>query len=143
MANEITVNLIPFNADLKKFADQIQVDIVTVTKKVAIEIFTKVTERTPVDTGRARANWNISLGSPDLSTTPPGTHAEFQGDPTGAATQKAQAVLGGMQQPEVIWIANGLPYIARLNDGYSQQSPAAFVETAIAEVEAEIDSLLL
>ena len=50
MANEVTTNLIAFNADLKRFAEQINADIVTVTKRVTLAIFVKVTERTPVKT---------------------------------------------------------------------------------------------
>lgn len=138
---EVTVNLIQFNADLQKFADQIGADIVTVEKKVALEVLSKVTERTPVDTGRARANWNVSLGSPDLSTTPDGIYSDYQNSPGTAAQQKGQQTLAGLQKPEVVWIANGLPYIQKLNEGSSVQASANFVEQSIAEVEAEIDSL--
>ena len=40
-----------------------------VAKKITIELFSRVIEKSPVDTGRFRANWNCSIGSPDLSTS--------------------------------------------------------------------------
>jgi hypothetical protein len=135
----VTINTLEFTADLRAFAEQIDADLDQVVRKTAIDLYGKVVERTPVDTGRARANWNISTDSPDFTTTDAGQYPEMQNNAALTAATKAERVLG-QGDVRVVWIANGLPYINRLNHGHSQQAPSAFVETAITEVEAEIDA---
>lgn len=77
--------------------------------------------------GRFRANWNTSVGAPDLTTT----HAV---DPSGAmAIANARANMGGAGT--VTYMANGLPYGQRLEyEGWSKQAPAGFVRVNVARV---------
>ncbi len=44
---------------------------------------------------------------------------------------QARAVLATKKPGQKIYITNNLPYIRRLNDGYSKQAPAGFVERAV------------
>lgn len=137
----ISMNTIEFQADLVKFAEQIDADLIVVEKRVALDLFSRIVSRTPVRTGRARASWNISLGSPDEDTRPVGEYPSLQTNPAGVAEEKAGQALGSMTQAEIIWLSNSLPYIEKLNGGSSVQAPANFVEIAVAEVEAEVLSL--
>ena len=45
-----------FAGDLKKFAQSTNLEIETVVRKVAFDIYKGITQKTPVDTGRAKAN---------------------------------------------------------------------------------------
>lgn len=137
----VSSNAIEFAADLNKLADALDVEISIVVRKVAIDLFGRVVELTPVDTGRARASWTLNEGSPDFTTQPEGEYPEFQSDAIFAALAKASS---GSDRAfaSVIFIANGLPYIQRLNDGHSEQAPAGFVEMAVAEAEAQVDTEL-
>ena len=47
------VSTVSFNADLQRFADKTGVKLDLVVRKVALDIYEKVTVKTPVDTGRA------------------------------------------------------------------------------------------
>ena len=92
------------------------------TRKTALGILRDVILQTPVDTGRARGNWQASTS--DINSTLETT------DKSGSATitaQSANITIGA----DTYYIINNLPYIKRLNDGYSKQAPAKFVETAI------------
>jgi len=116
----------------KQFAKRIQEvgkNVVVVSDKLVAEtaglILTGVVVATPVDTGRARGNWVVSVGQPVIN-------AINVTDKTGRGTivrgkQVAMARVSG----QTIYICNNVPYIGRLNEGYSSQAPAGFVETQI------------
>ena len=91
-----------------------------VVRKLAFEAYNGVTLKTPVDTGRARGNWNIGAGSPDLSTT--------------EQTSSPRPSLAKGDGEKVIYITNNLPYIERLEDGWSKQSPSGMVGLTMIEL---------
>ena len=92
------------------------------SKKVAGEMLQKIVVATPVDTGQARGNWRVNVGSVDTNTTET-TDRGGQGTISkGIATIQAGGGLG-----KVVYISNSLRYIERLNDGWSMQAPANFV----------------
>lgn len=75
--------------------------------------------------GRARANWLPSLETPS-------TEVVEEPDPSGAGPiNKMAQVTAAYKLGQKIWIVNSLPYIQRLNEGHSTQSPAGFVEAGI------------
>lgn len=87
-------------------------------RATALLAYAYIIQSTPVDTGRARANWNISVNSVIYTTTDSTTVPDT--NPTL-----------DYKEGDTYYISNNLPYIQRLNDGYSQQAPANFVEKAI------------
>lgn len=78
---------------------------------------------TPVDTGRARSNWIVTSGRESYSTREP---LEVR-----SAQTVGQAEIQATPQFATIHIQNNLPYIARLNDGWSAQAPRGFVQTIV------------
>lgn len=93
--------------------------------KMASMILQSVVIATPVDTGHARANWQVGIdGEPSEELA--------QEDKTGQATISAgNAVLQTKQPGQTIHIANNVPYIKRLNEGWSAQAPSGYIEKAI------------
>lgn len=92
------------------------------SKKVAGEMLQRVVVQTPVDTGQARGNWRVNVGSVDTSTTD-ATDRSGQGTISkGIATIQSGGGLG-----KVVYISNSLRYISRLNSGWSMQAPVNFV----------------
>jgi len=126
-----------------------------VQKKIAIELLGRIIEKTPVGNpdlwkesslpapkgyvgGRARANWQISVGTPGSSA-----------DASPEKGVKTKMPISGFQEAEgftamatakaggTIWIYNNVRYIKRLEDGHSQrQAPAGMVAVSLAEIEA-------
>lgn len=95
-------------------------------RKAAMAVDQAVVIATPVDTGRARANWLAALDVATSNTTD-GT------DKGGArAIAAARAIIAGYDGDVnlEVHITNNLEYIGRLNDGSSYQAPAGFVQQA-------------
>lgn len=78
-------------------------------------------EQTPVDTGRAKANWFLDIDRVDVKIVEP----EF--DNVGEAASRSQKYT----LDSTIFISNNLPYIRRLNEGHSQQAPAGYVDRTL------------
>lgn len=96
---------------------------------------------TPVDEGRARSNWLVTVGSPSGITIEP--HVKGSKGSTGDANvrvtiEQGTAQIGTYASPDqgAVYISNNLPYIVRLNQGWSAQAPAGFVEIGIAAARA-------
>lgn len=98
-------------------------------RRLAVTIDQVVVVETPVDTGRARINWQIGLDGPAQGTLPePPTGG---GSAAQLSMDKAAADIAKHKNGQAIHITNNLDYIGRLNDGYSAQAPANFVEMAV------------
>lgn len=96
-------------------------------RKVVLAVDQAVVIQTPVDTGRARANWIAALDAP-ASTVSAST------DKSGSkAIRQAASVAGSYDGDRnvAVHITNNLPYIAALDGGSSYQAPAGFVRTAV------------
>ena len=91
-------------------------------KATAFEMFSQIIQKTPVETGRARGNWNITTDSPDYSTSESGKSPNVE-------------VEVDNDFPD-IYIANGLDYVVELEDGKSGQAPTGIIIPAIAAARA-------
>lgn len=120
-----------------KFAEKINLGVATVVRKIAVDLHTKITKRTPVDTGRARASWMLTEGAPsdvapDASAFPKGKTAPAPPTPDVAAIDGKKSV----------FIVSNLIYIEPLENGHSKQAPAGMVAVSLAEVKAEIEQTI-
>lgn len=110
--------------------DDMQDEINQEVRATGLNVLRLLVQATPVDSGAARGNWYVS---------PSATPDRSQDDSRRVST----AISEGSQkiaQVEVIRfptivLSNNLPYIERLNAGWSNQAPAKFVELAIQRVE--------
>ena len=102
--------------------------------KVTLDVTANLVETTPVDTGWARANWVPAVGNRNRRPA-----ESFSGRTPSAFVQAATAkqaagqvqVAGYKLERGRVFVNNNVRYILRLNDGYSQQAPAGFVQGAI------------
>lgn len=101
-------------------------------RKVGFRVLQGVTLKTPKDTGLATSAWLVGINSApnDAPTVGPGKE-----NSAAQAQQAGLSIIGAYPKNALpdLWIVNNLPYIGRLNDGYSAQAPAKFVEQSIAE----------
>lgn len=117
-------------------------------KKIAIELLSRIIDRTPVGNpdfwaesslpppkgyvgGRARGNWQVSTSRPgnsDIDAT------DKDGDVTEAA---GIGKMGTAKAGGTIWIFNNVRYIKALEMGHSRrQAPLGMVAVSLAEIEA-------
>lgn len=108
-------------------------------REVGFGVLQGVTLKTPKDTGLATSSWLMGIVNPP-------TEAPSQPYASGSKGSTAQQNITAAQQAGLsviskypvdslpdLWIASNLPYMGRLNDGYSAQAGAKFVEQSIAE----------
>lgn len=120
-------------------------------RMATIEFYRQVTISTPVDTGRARAGWFITIGKPSDEVIPEAPQSNG-GKKTRKNKKKKkgtyyklppidQRMPAQISVRDTVYVTNNTPYIKRLNEGYSEQSPARFVETAAAKVQRSMKRL--
>lgn len=146
-----------FTLQLSKFVEKAKIAPETVARKAALDLFAQVVERTPVGNpelwavnvtrkakglplykpagyvgGRARASWNASIGSPNMSVT-------TGRDATGEATKdKIRAQISSDLNGRDIWLMSNLPYIRVLEYGHSGQSPSGMVRVSVTQWQDHI-----
>lgn len=132
----MSVNSQNFALDIERFAQRVNLRFDVVVRKVSLDILTRIIQRTPVDTGRARANWQV-----DLDRIPTGTVESIFEGPKGSRSSLpgtiqqgvVAGVLNRINGQTTVYIANNLPYITRLEEGWSGQAPQGMVAITVAE----------
>ena len=110
------------------FMGAVEQDLSKKIRTIAIQLLNEVTMRMPVDTGRARANTIVSIGSPVYQVLD-------KYDKTGGNTiMEGTSRLSGLEPYTVVYLQNNLPYIERLEDGYSKQAPIGMFGAAFNSV---------
>ena len=130
-----------FKADLAKLAENLDIAIGVVTMRATLGIFNGIVQRTPVDTGRARASWAVSVAEPStlyIEPVPKAKKGESQ-EVLPPPEFPAELEIDGTQK---VYIVNNLPYIEPLENGHSKQAPNGMVKLALIDAEAEIEPYL-
>lgn len=111
-------------------ADRVQAKIDALIERacrmVVLELDKELRRRgsgTPVDTGHARANWIPSVTTPAM--------VEVAGTSDAAHSAGVAQVLAYKLGQGTLYVSNNVPYIRRLNDGWSEKAPALFIESCI------------
>jgi hypothetical protein len=123
-------------ASLRGRALRVGLNLDRAVKDVAVAVLDKVVHTTPHDTGQARRNWQVAVRAA-RPINKPLEETDYDGDRTvaeGTAIIRSTTRAPG----QAIFISNSLPYIQRLNEGWSQQQATpGFVERAM---QAGIDA---
>ncbi len=131
-----------FKRRLRIRAERISRNANDAVKRAALVIDQLVVMGTPVDTGRARSNWVVSIGLPSfgvIAPYAPGNKLGIgEGANTAGALDQGRAVIARRKDPQTIYIVNNVHYIGSLNRGTSPQAGANFVEKAIHAALAAI-----
>lgn len=137
-----------FSKRMNQQGTDIMVNLNKKTKRVALAIDTLIVKAMPVDTGRAKSSVVVTVGAPALSVTEeayfPGEKGSTSGANTQAAIDQAEDALRNRLEGEEIHININVPYVGKLNEGYSPQAQPGFIEQAIQEaVSLETDVSIL
>ena len=123
-------NLGQFNREIDAFAKKIPGKAILLQKKVALEALRRLVSKTPVDTVRARGNWQVTIGEP-------ATGQVERLDINGAETIKeGLAAIADLPAYQVVWISNNVDYIERLEHGHSKQAPEGMLAVTVEELRA-------
>ncbi len=141
-----------FEADIGKFAKLLELRVNTVLQRLALDMMGRIILRTPVDTGRARSSWDLSIGTPSEWVPPEregkgkkivaGQTFTMSDNAGSSVDSKAFATAKDITATQPVFIVSNLDYIEALENGHSKQAPVGMVVISLAEVEAEIELLL-
>jgi len=140
-----------FVLELNAFTDKVLPEnLVLFHKKLSLQVLRGVVMRTPVDTGRARGNWQLGV-----ETVPTGEVTDFekpqatsgeagkkkrrpQFNAVGKATfERGLANLAALKPFSVVFITNNVPYIEPLENGHSKQAPNGMVKVTLEQVRTQ------
>lgn len=109
-------------------------------QKIVMDLLRRFVVKTPVDTGRARGNWQVTISSTDSQVAIQGApDKDDKANSPKAETAAADAVTKSIQvvnsiKPfSITYITNNVPYIVYLEDGTSTQAPVGMVSLSIHE----------
>ncbi len=121
-----------FELQIAKFVEKAKGNVDLVVRRVSLDLFKRVIMKSPVDTGRFRANWQVAIES-----IPGGTLDAT--DKHGAATiARIMPDVLKMKAGETIYLVNNLSYARQLEYGWSKQAPAGMVRVTVQEYGAVV-----
>ena len=110
-----------FSQQIAAFGPKAAARVDNVRRGVVMKLFSAVILDTPVDTGRARGNWQVSAEQP--ITTPTDREDQSGRAPIAEVEQAAKASTGDVP----LFLSNNLPYIQKLEEGHSDKAPEGMV----------------
>ena len=119
---------IPIGKLVKKAGGRIDL----VARKATLDLFAAAVRRSPVDTGRFKANWNVNYGAPNVQTSTSTAGARS----TAEVNKVLSLPVGGKG-----YLTNSLPYAIRLEYGWSKrQAPMGMVRVTAREWSAKLSA---
>lgn len=118
-----------FAQQVATFAAKSEKAIDQTVRAITYALFAEVIDRTPVDTGRLKGNWQVSQGAPVGGTV------EITDKDGGTTKTKVAVGMGGWGS--VTYLTNNLPYAYRIEyDGWSHtKAPAGMVRVSFARIQ--------
>ena len=100
------------------------------------DCYGRLVQRTPVDTGRARAGWHIE-GEENEWRPDPGEYEEAKAEAAAIISQEVLK-LEDLSKADVIYIMNNVEYILPLEAGWSRQS-SGFWALFLSELSFQLE----
>lgn len=101
-------------------------------RKLMINIDRRVVIETPVDTASAKRSWlaGVNQSPTALFNLPDGSDVSLA---QAQAIEQGAATISGAKGFDTIYLVNNQPYIVPLNEGWSEQAPARYIDSIIAQ----------
>ena len=116
-------------ADLRESIKEANNNAEDVVKLATLQLFTKIVNKTPVDTGHLAYNWNMELNSPNL-TVKQGTDPQKSATISTGQNNINKFKLGIKQ----IWITTNVEYAYDIEYGKSKvKAPQGMVRVSLRE----------
>jgi hypothetical protein len=122
-------NVRDFNLTVKRFGDEIPALVEARHRALTLEALKGVVLMSPVDKGRFRGNWQVTIGEPAQASLLDAL------DKAGSVTiAKGAEVIAQAKAFSITWIVNNLAYANELEKGHSKQAPAGMVAITMARL---------
>jgi hypothetical protein len=130
-----------FEISVNAFVKALNLNFVAVLKSVAVELRNRIMQGNPVDTGRSRDSWQLTVGQPSKYAPPlPWGRDDRRGAnwPPPAPDASLAAIIDGTK---TIFIVSNVPYVEGLEAGTSRQAPHGFIRLAAQSITSEMDQI--
>jgi hypothetical protein len=132
----------PFDKARKLISNTIATNGVGLHKEFSVDMVGSFARPTPVDTGRATANWKAGINSEPIPNS-----NEFDKTPSATPTiNKARSDLSGLRMNDEVIIKNAVSsdgeagYIIKLENGHSQQAPTGMFRKNVIQAQRIADN---
>lgn len=118
-----------FSAQIGSFATTATEKIDAIFRDIVVEIGESVIMLSPVDTGRFKGNWQLTVGAPSSQSL-------INYDKDGLRTlEQLVSDANKLDASQRAYIVNNLRYAQPLEYGYSQQAPSGMVRVTLARLQ--------
>ena len=135
-------NLRSFTREFKALAKRFPAEQVRlIQRKLALDIMRQAAFLTPVDTGRARGGWLVTVNEPTSAAPGPRSESisEAEADrELGDALRSAAEALRDLPDYAVVFVQNNVEYIVYLEEGTDRIRAYSMLATAIAGARQQI-----
>ena len=131
-----------FRANLTALAKRFEGNMEKAVKAYSKEFLVQVVQDTPKLSGAAANNWQTGLDSVPSGVIGP-LGSKIPNSVPVQAIPKGLAAINDYRSGRTIYIVNNVPYISRLNRGWSNQAPAGFVELARSRARNTLNRIKL
>lgn len=125
-----------FKLELDRAWKEVEAEVQKKVREIALYTLSGVVKMSPVDTGRFRGNWSVSINRQDVSTY----------DTRGGQASMSRGMKAIGSYPKTLpdfYIQNNLPYAEALENGHSKQAPAGMVAVTLANVAAKYRNVIV
>ena len=113
---------VSWESDWKKIEAKIDRTLNQGIRATLFEVSAAIIKDTPADTGRARGNWQASVGRGATGEVSVGSVRSGEAKAIADVNQTVSVAVG-----DLYYLTNNLPYIERLEYGWSKQAPGGMV----------------
>ena len=126
-----------FKSDMDKIQKDIELRADRALRAALLTMTTEIITGTPVDTGRAKANWQASVAKPKTAEL---SETDKSGSATISEANNAISVALGNKY----YLTNNLPYIGVLEfvPGFTKKQKAGWVRSAVQRFKPNLEKNL-
>lgn len=123
-----------FSSDINKFALKVESRSEKVFRGTVLGLFSSIIKRTPVDTGRLRGNWQLTINKPAYGELDVADKTGAKALATGTTNSKK------IKLKDSVYLTNNMPYAGVIEDGRtdssgSLQAPQGMVKVTVTEYQ--------
>lgn len=143
MSTIVAKSAAAFTRNLKNLAEKVGDNYELAMKKGILDLYARIAQYTPADTGRARASWQVDVNLNKSSESESFDESSVDKNKRGMsivdmnAEEFSSNYYGG-----TAYIFNNLEYILALEDGHSDQAPIGMTKLALTEFNEHFDSIV-
>lgn len=122
-------------SNLAGLAPEVEKQLSKLVRSVATDVLSGVVDRTPVTTGRARANWRVALNKVDTTVEEPPAAGWSEAEATLMAMGGKSKLAKNLPPYVEVNITNDVDYMDGMENGSATQMPNGMVKLTVETIK--------